>query len=235
MATENGRFIVTFGGEIYNYVELRDELSRCGYSFRTSSDTEVLLHGYAEWGTDLPSHLVGMFAFGIADRAERALFLARDRFGEKPLLYGDDGHGVTFASELSVLAALKPQRNLDMEGLAGYLCLNYVPGTRTLLDGVHRLAPGTWRRYEANGTIATGRFFDPFATRHAPPPTTEHALAEIEASLDAAVRIAMRSDVPVGLFLSGGIDSSLVAVSASRAGRLSHAYCLTFSEGGFSE
>ena len=104
MATENGRLIITFNGEIYNYVELRDELRSKGYVFNTASDTEVLLHGYAAWGTGLPRHLVGMFAFAIADRLDGTLFLARDRFGEKPLLSSEDPHGVSFASELAPLA-----------------------------------------------------------------------------------------------------------------------------------
>ena len=131
MATDDGRLVVVFNGEIYNYLELRDQLAARGYRFRTQSDTEVLLHGYREWRTELPSHLRGMFAFALADRARRELFVARDRFGEKPLFYTQHAGGVSFGSEMKVLAALPElRRDVDDESLAAFLCLNYVPGYR---------------------------------------------------------------------------------------------------------
>ena len=121
MATDDGRLVVTFNGEIYNYIELRDELTARGHHFRTRSDTEVLLHGYREWGTGLPRRLRGMFAFAIADRGRRELFVARDRFGEKPLFYTQDGGGVSFASEMKVLAALPGRAARDRRRVAGRL------------------------------------------------------------------------------------------------------------------
>ena len=219
MATENGRLIITFNGEIYNYVELRDELRLKGYVFNTASDTEVLLHGYSTWERAFPRHLVGMFAFAIADRVDGTLFLARDRFGEKPLLYLQDPHGVSFASELAPLCIRTTERYVDTAALAGYLCLNYVPGTRTLLNGVRRIPPGTWKLYRADGTTDSGRFYDPFENTVVPPRSLQEVLTELEQRLDSAVNMALRSDVPVGIFLSSGIDSSLVAQSAARAGR----------------
>src|SRR4030042_1662318 len=134
MGTTDGALVITFNGEIYNYRELRAELARRGHAFRTSSDTEVLLAGYREWGEGLLPRLVGQFAFAIADRRDRSLFLARDPFGEKPLFYHENPGSVSFASELRALAALPSlPRTLDEQALGAFLCLNYVPGDATLL------------------------------------------------------------------------------------------------------
>ncbi len=237
MATSDGRLVVTFNGEIYNYLELRDELSARGHRFRTRSDTEVLLHGYLEWGTALPSKLRGMFAFAIADRRRAELFAARDRFGEKPFFFVESPSGLSFASELKVLARLPGRtREVDQAALAAFLCLNYVPGDRTLLAGVMRLRAGTWRQWTADGEAKAGVYWQP------PDPTGRdldiempEAVDRLDALLEQSTRFALRSDVPVGLFLSGGIDSSLVGVSAARSGRLATAFCLTFAESSYSE
>jgi asparagine synthase (glutamine-hydrolysing) len=178
-----------------------------------------------------------MFAFAIADRGRRELFVVRDRFGEKPLFYTEQGGGVSFGSEVKVLAALPGlRREVDDESLAAFLCLNYVPGTATMLRGVHRLGPATWRLWAADGCARAGSYWTPPDVRE---PDLAVSMAEaterLENYLDASARIALRSDVPVGILLSGGIDSSLIARSAARAGRLSAAYCLTFGDGTFSE
>ncbi len=237
MATDDGRLVVTFNGEIYNYIELREELTKCGHRFRTGSDTEVLLHGYRAWGIGLPARLRGMFAFAIADRGRRELFVARDRFGEKPLLYTQDGCGVSFGSEMKVLAALpEVRRELNEESLASYLCLNYVPGTSTMLKGVNRIPPATWHLWSADGRSRAGTYWSP--PDAAEPDLAipfDQAIERLEALLDSSARLALRSDVPVGIFLSGGIDSSLIARSASRSGRLAAAYCLTFEDSNYSE
>ncbi len=237
MATDDGALVVTFNGEIYNHIELRAELEALGHRFRTRSDTEVLLHGYRQWGVDLPTKLLGMFAFAIADRRRHELFCARDRFGEKPFLYVEQPQGVAFASELKVLAALPDlRRDVNEMALAAYLCLNYVPGTETLMRGAERLRPGTWRLWTAGGTARTAAYWQP------PDPSEpdlnlslSDAVDQLEPLIDKAARLALRSDVPVGIFLSGGIDSSLMAESAARSGRLAAAYCLTFSEASYSE
>jgi asparagine synthase (glutamine-hydrolysing) len=237
MATDDGAVVVTFNGEIYNYVELREELSGRGHRFRTRSDTEVLLHGYREWGTGLPAKLLGMFAFAVADRRRQELFLARDRFGEKPLLYAEHAQGVAFASELKALVRLPfVARELDEEALPAYLCLNYVPGEQTLIRGVRRLRPGTWRLWNASGHVKASVYWEPPEPR-APDLalSMDEAVERLEALLDESARLALRSDVPVGVLLSGGIDSSLIAQSAARAGRLAAAYCLTFAEATHSE
>ena len=218
MATRDARYVVSFNGEIYNYVELRSELEARGCRFETHSDTEVLLHGYRTWGTDLPVHLVGMFAFAIADRHRAELFVARDRFGEKPLFYHDAGDYVAFASELRPLAALPDlPREIDVEALGGYLSLNCVPGTATLLKSVRRVAPAEWKLFTSGG-CRTGTYWAPPADSEvdASPGTDEEVLEEWREKFDHAVRICLRSDVPVGIFLSGGMDSSLIAESAVR-------------------
>jgi len=237
MATSDGELVVAFNGEIYNYPELREELRRKGHRFRTDSDTEVLLHGYREWGTDLPTRLTGMFAFALADRNRDELFLARDRIGEKPLfLYRAPGY-LAFASELRPLAALPDlPRQMNRPALAAYLLLNYVPGSRCLLDGVERLTPGTWRLYGRDWETS-GVYWEPPVAPDASLETAalQDILAACREHLDRAVCLNLRSDVPVGIFLSGGMDSSLVAESAMRQGRLNRAYCLDFAESSHSE
>jgi asparagine synthase (glutamine-hydrolysing) len=237
MATSDGSLVVTFNGEIYNYIELRDELRGRGHRFRTRSDTEVLLHGYREWGTGLPARLRGMFAFAIADRKRQELFAARDRFGEKPFFYTEASSGVSFASELKALAwSPGMHRSLDESCLPGYLCLNYVPGNRTLLAGVSRLAPGSWRLWRFGGGGTAGTYWrPPLRSDSDLALSMPDAVERLDALLEQSTRFALRSDVPVGLFLSGGIDSSLVGVSAARSGRLAEAYCLTFGEQTYSE
>ena len=125
MASVDSRYVITFNGEIYNYPELRDELRREGCAFRTASDTEVILAGYETWGTGVVARLEGMFAFGLYDREDRTLLLARDRFGEKPLLFAEESGRVAFASEMAPLVATSPNKHdIDVEALAGYLSLN---------------------------------------------------------------------------------------------------------------
>jgi len=242
MASEDGSLVVAFNGEIYNFVELRAELEALGARFRTRSDTEILLAGYRQWGTGLPARLRGMFAFSIADRRRGSLFVARDRFGEKPLMLHEAPGRVTFASELGPLADLlaTDARAIDRQALGRYLCLNYVPEEATLMRAVRRLRPGTWRRYRRDG-VDNGVFWTP-ADDAAPtvattrtPCTMREAAAAVAVQIDRSVEIALRSDVPIALFLSGGIDSSLVAESAVRQGRLTTAYCVAFDDPRFSE
>ena len=237
MASVDGRYVVTFNGEIYNYIELRQELEGRGHRFRTQSDTEVLLAGYAEWGSELPKHLLGMFAFAIADRRDEELFIARDRFGEKPLFIRETAGRITFASELKALSSLPDaDREIDVAGLSAYLCLNYVPGDATMLRDVRRLPAGSWRRYR-RGTQERGQFWSALDSNPAGPlpQTLDEAADAASTAIDASVRMALRSDVPVALFLSGGIDSSLVAESAVRQGGLKEAFCVDFADSGFSE
>jgi asparagine synthase (glutamine-hydrolysing) len=234
MASADGAIVITFNGEIYNYVELRAELTSLGHVFRTQSDTEVLINGYRQWGVDLLPRLLGMFAFAIADRPKRELLLARDRFGEKPLLYLDDARGTTFASELTPLSRIAQRRELDGDALGRYLVLNYVPGEQTLLKGVQRVPPGGWRRYRANGHVDHGIYWSP-PTDVDSSRSFDDAIDQLEAKLQRAVELTLRSDVPVGIFLSAGIDSSLVARAAVKAGTIARAFSLGFAEQSHSE
>ena len=236
MASPDGRLVVTFNGEIYNYVELRQELSGHGVKFATQSDTEVLLHGWRIWGADLPNHLIGMFAFALFDRDRRCLFAARDRLGEKPLFLMEGKGRLSFASEIKALAGLADcRRAIDPEGLAGYLCLNYVPGVSTMMAGIRRIAPGWWFLMEADGNLREECFWRPEAIGAGAGLDLEEATDTVSQAIDTSVAGALRSDVPVTLFLSGGIDSSVVAESAARQGNLHEAFCLDFDDGKFSE
>lgn len=234
MASRDGRFVIAFNGEIYNFVELRAELAAEGARFDTHSDTEVILQGYRAWGQDVARRLVGMFALAIVDRVAKTLYLARDRFGEKPLFVHESPSAVSFASEVGALSSMPGiERAIDVEALGAYLCLNYVPGERSLLVGIRRLMPATWRLYSRDRVREESYWSPPAQVDETI--DREEALRGLSQRLDEAIRIALRSDVPVALFLSGGIDSSVIAESAVRQGRLRHAYCLDFDEAGFSE
>ncbi len=187
-------------------------------------------------GMQLPERLTGMFAFAIADRRKKEMFLARDRFGEKPLFIMRTSEYVAFSSELRSLAAFPDlSRTIDIEALGGYLSLNYVPGSATLMKGIGRVPPSSWKLFSLNEEKQGVYWFPPDK------PDTDQTLSSDEAGktlqhhLDRSVRIAMRSDVPVGIFLSGGIDSSLIAESAMRQGNLSTAYVVDFEEESYSE
>lgn len=236
MALEDGSLVVTFNGEIYNYLELRSELVERGAAFRTTSDTEVLLHGYRQWGRSLPQKLIGMFAFAIADRRRREIFIARDRFGEKPLFTVRNKKYIAFSSELRSLAALPDiDRSLDLEALGEYLCLNYVPGTSTLLKGVRRVAPATWHLLSESRSESSVYWRPPDGPESGRKVSFAQTREEWRQKFDDSVRICVRSDVPVGIFLSGGIDSALVAEAAARHQQLNRAYCLDFQDSSHSE
>lgn len=230
MASADGRIVITFNGEIYNYRELRDELRRAGHAFHTESDTEVLINGYRQWGRGLLPKLRGMFAFAIADRLTQQLLLARDRFGEKPLLYLDEPDGTTFASELTPLSSVARQRRINPVALGHYLTLNYVPADATMMLGVCRLPPASWRLYSADGRVEQDAYWKPPAIGDVRAIGMTEAVNELDGLLDRAAELALRSDVPVGIFLSAGIDSSLIARAAANRGTVAHAFSLGFTE-----
>ncbi len=234
MASHDGRYVISFNGEIYNFIELKEELSAAGHRFVSNSDTEVVIEGYRRWGTNVGNRLRGMYAFAIYDRREAVLFLARDRFGEKPLFIREEEERITFGSELGAFCCLGNfETRVDHFALGAYLCLNYVPGEMTLLSSIRRLGPGCWRLYDTKG-VRDGRHTSETlkCDQHAP---LDKAVSRVGDLLDESVKITLRSDVPVSLFLSGGIDSSLIAESAVRQGKIDTAYCLDFQESGFSE
>ena len=217
MADGTGDLRIVLNGEIYNYRELRRELEGFGFTFRSQSDTEVLLASYRQWGTDCLARLNGMFAFGLYDARRRSLFLARDRAGEKPLFYSDRAGTFAFASELKALMQLPlVGRSLDTESLQYYLTYGYVPLDRCILRGVHKLPAAHALTYDVDeGAIRRWRYW----TLPEPPsnPASEPELrAELEHLLEDSVRRQLIADVPVGVLLSGGIDSGLIAATAAR-------------------
>ncbi|MGH6635583.1 MAG: asparagine synthase (glutamine-hydrolyzing) [Gammaproteobacteria bacterium] len=216
---ESGRFAITYNGEIYNFREIRRELESCGARFRTQGDTEVILEAYKAWDVDCLNRFNGMFAFALWDSPRRQLFLARDRAGEKPLFYYPlpDG-GLVFASEPKALRRHPAvSRRVDPVALAHYLSLNYTVGERCLNEGMRRLSPGHFMIVEP-GRTKIAKYWDLAAHFRAKRNFVSEAEAadELVALIDDAVRLRMVSDVPLGAFLSGGIDSSTVVAAMTR-------------------
>ena len=211
MPNEDGRVRVVFNGEIYNHAELRRELQGLGHAFRTDhSDTEVIVHGFEEWGIDVLQRLRGMFAIGIWDDHERALWLARDRIGIKPL-YWTLHHGrLSFASEIkALLEDPQQERGVDEEALYHYLSFLTTPAPNTLFRGIHKLPGGTWLRVGENGDVREQRYWDVWDGVEPLDGVGEDEIAaRVLEELRTSVQLRKLADVPVGVFLSGGIDSS---------------------------
>lgn len=223
MANTGGTLLIVFNGEIYNHRALRRELEALGQTFKTDhSDTEVLLNGYDVWGEAVVERLDGMFAFAIFDRTRQRLFLARDRFGEKPLFYFASGEIFVFASELPSLR-LHPavaSVRIDTKALQKFFAYSFLPGKITPYERVRKLLPGSTLTYDlTSGAVRERRYWRfAIAPEAAPPGTEEDWAEEIVRLLGRAVRSRLESDVPVGLFLSGGIDSSAIAATLSSDG-----------------
>ncbi len=215
ISNEDGSLWVVFNGEIYNYKELRQDLISRGHRFKTNSDTETLLHLYEEFGPDGVSKLRGMFAYAIWDSRQRLLFLARDRFGKKPLYYAALPSGVTFGSELKCLVEAGVPLDIDEEALRLYFLLSYIPDPWTPYQAVRKLPPGSWMICHASGKIERGVYWKlPTPSESAPAGITEEqAAARVRELFDESVRLRLIADVPLGAFLSGGIDSSAVVAS----------------------
>ena len=215
MGNEDGSVQVVFNGEIYNFLELRQQLQSKGHIFRTRSDTEVLVHGYEEWGVECVHRLRGMFAFAIWDEEEKILFLARDRLGIKPLYYYCDRHRIIFASELkAILEDLTVSKDLDLEALSDYLSFGYVPCPKTIFKSICKLPPGHVLIRSVAG-IEVKQYWD---LKFQPDIHTsaDEFCERIVETLEESIRLRLISDVPLGAFLSGGIDSSVVVAIMSR-------------------
>jgi asparagine synthase (glutamine-hydrolysing) len=218
MGNEDGTVQVVFNGEIYNFGELRGELEARGHRFRSRTDTEVIPHAYEEWGDLFARRLRGMFAIGLWDDRRRRLLLVRDRLGKKPLYHGGSPGCFLFASELKPFTAWPGfTRELDPEALAAYLAFGYVPAPLAIWRGVRKL-PAAHLLVREGGAERLLRYWDPLETALAPRPavTAEEAADLVEDALEDAVRLRLVSDVPLGAFLSGGIDSSLVVATMAR-------------------
>jgi asparagine synthase (glutamine-hydrolysing) len=218
MSTEDSRFTIVYNGEVFNAAELRAQLEGRGHRFRSRCDTEVVLRGYAEWGPSVLDRLNGMWAFAVWDRAERRLFLARDRLGVKPLVYAERGGDVVFASEIkALLASGHVPRELDPTALPHYLSAFVVPEPYSFFRGVRRLPAGHHVVVDEAGTRET-RYWD-CAFEEEPDVGRAAYREEVRALLQDAVRRRLVSDVPLGSFISGGIDSGMVTTVAARAAR----------------
>jgi asparagine synthase (glutamine-hydrolysing) len=233
IANEDGSVVVVQNGELYNYRELRAELESQGHRFRTHGDTEVLAHLYEQHGTGFAERLRGMFAVAVWDAARGRLVLARDRYGIKPLLYRSENGGLEFASELRAL----PRGEVDLDALEAFLAFNSVPGPLSIFREVRKLLPGHVLVWE-DGEVSLERY-----ARPAPAPAAdlrdegEDALAEeLRERLRDSVRAHLVSDVPVGVLLSGGIDSSLLAaLAAEESAEELRTFSIGFEEGSFDE
>jgi len=246
MVTADGDLVIIFNGEIYNFAELRAQLVARGHKFQTDhSDTEVLLHGYREWDAGLPGRCNGMWTFVIYDRSRRRLFGSRDRFGKKPFFYSTQNGAFVFGSELTAVRA-HPAVNstLSRRALKKYFAYGYIPAPHTILEGVYKLPGGHSFILDVESPALAPRVekywdfvLEAFAGNEIPADPEGTWGEELRARLDDAVRRRLVADVPVGVFLSGGIDSSAVTAFASRhvpAGRLK-TFSIGFEEASFDE
>lgn len=234
MSTPDGRYWITFNGEIYNFQQLRSQLEAQGEQFYSRTDTEVILKLYQHKGTDCVKHLRGMFAFAIWDDLEKTCFLARDPLGIKPLYYWQSGSTLMFASELrALLASGLPKISLNREGLYGYLISGSVPEPQTLIDEIRMLEAGNWLFWQA-GNIRQSQYWQiSFASE--PIPASE-AIIMVRKALIDSIQHHFVSDVPVGVFLSGGIDSTtIVALSRQIQSGLLNTYSISFEEAEWNE
>jgi asparagine synthase (glutamine-hydrolysing) len=234
MTNEDGQIAIVVNGEIYNHAELRKDLEAKGHRFRSGSDSEVVAHLYEEVGERVPELLRGMFAFAVWDRRRQTLLLARDRFGEKPLFYSDRADGFVFASELGALVAdPRTPTAMSMEALDAYLALQYVPAPLTIYEGVKKLPAGHTLTVRPGQAPEVRRYYKASFRPTLAGITEEEATRRVRATVEDAVRSRLMSDVPLGAFLSGGVDSSIVvACMARETGSRVQTFSVGFTEGG---
>ena len=213
MATPDGRYWILFNGQIYNYIELKKQLN--DVDFRSQSDTEVLLYAFAKYGPKVVQHLKGMFAFTIVDTVKERIFCFRDHSGVKPLYYTESSDGVYFGSEVRpLLQAIEGKPRLRKELLSRYLLCGWIPDPDTLFESIYKVEPGSYLEISFSGDIKKERYWN-YQSQPMESPELEDWVEKLEAALDHSVKRQMRSDVPLGFFLSGGIDSSLLTAKGT--------------------
>ncbi|MCB2214427.1 asparagine synthase (glutamine-hydrolyzing) [Desulfofustis glycolicus] len=216
MTNEDGSVIIVFNGEIYNFAELRDELQNKGHRFASRSDTEVIVHGYEEWGVDAINRLRGMFAFALWDTKKKRLLLARDRIGIKPLYYYHGADRFIFASEIkAILEDRGVERRVNFQALYDYLGFEFVPAPQTMFEGISKLPAGHYLILE-DGQVSVKQYWDLSFQGHDVPRDFGEAVEKMREHLDFAVKSHLVSDVPLGVFLSGGLDSSCIVALMRR-------------------
>lgn len=217
LSNEDGNLWIVFNGEIYNHRDLRKDLQARGHRYRTQSDTETIVHLYEEYGRDCVLHLRGMFAFVIWDRSNRSLFIARDRLGIKPLYYRYDGSTLLFGSEIKTIlayAGVKPEFNRST--LAEYLAFGYIAGEQSMYAGIRKLLPGHILTVNQKGQLETSSYWDLTVNSDDGSLSREHYVSSFREQLEACVASHLMSEVPLGVFLSGGLDSSAVAALTTK-------------------
>lgn len=243
MVSANGRWVIAYNGEVYNFRELRRDLQQSGQAFRGNSDTEVVLEACAAWGLEATlQRLIGMFAFALWDRSEQVVYLARDRLGIKPLYWGHHGDVFMFGSELKALKAQPDWRpEVDRDSLTTYMRYGYVPSPMSIYKGISKLPPGSLLRFRPGGTAQISCYWDIRSiardgVQERSALSDADAICQVEALLRDAVKRRLVSDVPLGAFLSGGIDSSCVAalMRDESAGPI-RTFSIGFNEDGFDE
>ena len=237
MSNEDDRIQIVFNGEIYNFLELRAELSELGYHFKSHTDTEVILNGYHRWGEQVFQRLRGMFAIALWDKRYEKLILARDRVGKKPLFYAWHGDVLLFGSEIKAILAWPGfKREPNYEAIHHYLSLQYVPSPWSAFKGVHKLPQASYMVATREGNVEIQNYWSlpqPSQAQHRPLPELKE---ELVCLLDETVRMRMISDVPLGAFLSGGVDSSaVVAMMARHSSTRVKTFCIGFDEASYDE
>lgn len=236
MTNEDATLWLTFNGEIYNYVELRSELEKLGHKFHSHTDSEVILHGYEEWGTDVPNYLKGMFAFGLWDEKNRELFLCRDRFGIKPLYYcyNFSSGNFLFASEIKAIKANQEvELNLDFSSFSDFFVYRYVPSPKTIWKEVRKIPPAHFLLLKNDGSLIIKEYWKiPFGERVI---SDKDAIEKFDELLFNSVKTHARSDVPIGSFLSGGYDSSAIVYYLNRFGYKPATFSIGFEDWDVSE
>ena len=235
MCNEDESIWITLNGEIYNYIELREELLKNGHVFKTQSDTEVIIHGYEEWGIAVLNKLKGMFAFGLLDLNKKELLLVRDRFGIKPLYYTQSEDQFLFASELKGIVTCKSvKREIDMTAFADYFVYRYIPSPKTIWKNISKLQPAHYLRYNYNTQQTTIEEYWTLQFNNGRK-NNQQLVEEVGQSIETAIAIHARSDVPIGSFLSGGYDSSAVVYYLKKLGYSPETFSIGFKDWNNSE
>ncbi|NMM48688.1 asparagine synthase (glutamine-hydrolyzing) [Marinigracilibium pacificum] len=216
MSDKTGRYHIVFNGEIYNYRQLRTELQQGGVEFTSDSDTEVLLQLLINKGIEALDSINGFFAFAFYDSQKEEIYLARDRFGIKPLYYHIDDDKLLFASEAKSIHNYGLEKNIDKEALSIYLQLNYIPAPHTMIEGIKKLMPGTYVKCNSNGELTFSNYYNLPTPEHFTGLSYEDAQKKLRELLEKSVEARLIADVPTGTFLSGGIDSSIITAIASK-------------------
>ncbi len=227
ISNEDGTVTVVFNGEIYNYKKLREQLLKDGHRFRTNSDTEVLVHLYEKYGKKMPKFLNGMFAFAIWDEKKQSLFVARDRTGIKPLYFFSNGKQFVFGSEVkTILKHNSYKKEIDMDVLQLYLSFGYIPGEKSIFKNIHKLSPGHSLTFSKSG-IQKLKYLDL-------PLSGDEGNVSLDKLIEKSVTLQLQADVPVGVLLSGGLDSSLIAYYIGKVKKLK-SFSIGFDEASFDE